>query len=353
MKGQFDTIWNSAFSRSLRDFFHQQTQKLWFFFSPASYVKKLYRNRTGKELSLQQPQTFQEKLQWMKLYDDNPLIPVCLDKYRARTYVESLGLAKLLNTCYDVYPHPAWIDFDLLPNAFSLVATNGKNRRIHCESKRSFSMEEAQRQLRRWMRQDYALTSGVKAYSFIKPRILAEKFRLEEAGRSPKEYGFLCFHGRVDYCVHITAQGDKRRFHLYLPDMTPAPFSFGEEPEEQQEAKAPLHLEEMKRAAEKISGNLPYARVNFYHTQKRPIFASVEIFEDGLLEDVIPDEYQKTLGDKIHLPERSTGTWKQKCAALPQKLVTALQRGWFSLCQLAKRLAEWLSTQLSKLKKEG
>lgn len=328
MNSQIEKILHSSARHKVEFFFRLQWMRLRMAFYPSGYVRSLYRKKTGNELNLTTPTTFQEKLNWMKVYYDNPLAPICLDKYRVRTYLESLGLAKLLNACYGIYPNFSWIDFEELPDSFSLVATHGKNWRINCSNKENFDFDSSRRSFNKWIHRKYHIYHGAKAYNFIKPRIMAEKLRVDKkTGKPLNEYAFLCFNGKASYCLRIQYKDGKKTYTAYDANMTPLPNFFKHKSKPETVVQVPPHYDFMRDAAQEIAHSFPYARVNFYDNFKHAIFASVELFEDNTFENELSASYSRLMGKMINLPEKKSSRLESMGKRTGQWFATITRKG--------------------------
>jgi hypothetical protein len=143
---------------------------------PVFTAKCLHRWKLGVWPDLDNPVTFNEKLQWLNLYWPHPQLSSCADKYEVRKYIRECGCEELLNELYGVWEDARDIDWDSLPGEFVLKANNGCGRNILCPDKNSLDKSAAIKQLNRWLRQDYSLHLGEYHYSKIKPRIICEKY---------------------------------------------------------------------------------------------------------------------------------------------------------------------------------
>ncbi|HCL04373.1 MAG TPA: glycosyltransferase, partial [Lachnoclostridium phytofermentans] len=171
---------------------------------PELCLKIIYRLKTGRKLNLNNPKTYSEKLQWLKLNYKNKLLPICADKYRVRQYVKKCGLEstlkKLLWEGYD----PNDIPFDNLPQKFVIKVTHGCGWNIICKNKNLLSIPKTIKKLKRWLKQKYLPCYGEWFYGVIKPRIIIEEYLDDGTGKVPKDYKIFCFHGEPKYiAAHV------------------------------------------------------------------------------------------------------------------------------------------------------
>lgn len=160
-------------------------------------VSDWYKWRTGKELHLHPPVTFNEKIQWLKIYDSTSLKGKCADKYEVRDYVINILGEDLFIPLLGVVDKFDDIDFNSLPDKFVLKATHGSGWNIIVQDKSKFNKVEAKKKFDQWLSTDFGKISKEYHYSYIKPRIVIEKY-IEELGNSSlTDYRFFCYNGKV------------------------------------------------------------------------------------------------------------------------------------------------------------
>ena len=125
--------------------------------SPTLATKFLYLISTGKIINLKNPKTFNEKVQWLKLYWQHPLVIKCADKYEVRSFIEERGCKEILNELYGVYNNTDEIDWDFLPEKFVLKTTNACGTNIICNNKADLNKEDVFKKLNKWLKIDYGL----------------------------------------------------------------------------------------------------------------------------------------------------------------------------------------------------
>jgi hypothetical protein len=204
---------------------------------------------------------------------------------------------------YGVYDSPADIDFSRLPDRFVLKATHGCGFNIFCRDIRGFDGEGARRALARWMRTDQGPLFGETHYSSIRPRIICEELLEAEAGRSPDDYKFFCFHGEVHCtmaCTERTPTGAKYDFYdvgwtRKLPYSRSSMLASREIPR-------PAAYEQMLDVAQRVSQPFPFVRVDLYSIKGRAVFGEMTFSPHGGIDPGLTEVAQRTMGDLIHLP---------------------------------------------------
>src|SRR5699024_5072395 len=149
-------------------------------------IKKQFKKRVGRELNLNEPHKYNDKLQWLKLNWYDPLATKCADKYKVREYIESKIGGRYLNKLINVYDTIEDIDIEKLPNSFVLKGTHGSGYNIICENKNDMNWKKEYNKMKGWMRNNYYWSKREWVYKDIKPRIICEEFMRDKSGKPPK-----------------------------------------------------------------------------------------------------------------------------------------------------------------------
>ena len=168
------------------------------YLSDEEYVKRKYRACFGRKLNLENPQTYNEKLQWLKLYDRKPEYTRMVDKYRVREYIAQTIGEEYLIPLLGVWEDPEDIDFDALPDQFVLKCNHNSGLGMCiCKDKSKLDIKKAKRELKKGLKQDYYLTGREWPYKDVPRRIIAEKYMVDESGTELKDFKVLCFAGKA------------------------------------------------------------------------------------------------------------------------------------------------------------
>lgn len=165
--------------------------------SPELCLRALFRLKQGHPLDLEHPRTFNEKLQWIKLYDHNLLMPQCVDKFTVRGYVESKGLGHTLNELYWEGFDPAEIPFDDLPERFVVKVTHGSTFNIIVKDRASLDRDEVVRKCRRWLKAKFIPCYGEWFYGMERPRVIVERYLEDSDAGQLCDYKVFCFNGKA------------------------------------------------------------------------------------------------------------------------------------------------------------
>ena len=261
-----------------------------------------FRRRTGYRLNLREPQTFNEKLQWLKLYWFDPRATICADKYSVRDYVKSKGLDHILNELYGVYEDVESIDFEELPDKFAMKVTHGCGQNLLCTDKKALDWENEKKRFKKWLRRNHYYRSLEWVYRDIKPRIIVERLIEAKDGRPPKDYKFFCFNGEPK-CLFVASDRGKgtTKFDFYdlewnrLGVTNYYPNSPGMLPK-------PDRLEDMIDCARVIPEGFPHVRVDFYLEDGRVIFGECTFFHFSGNQPFDPVEFDYVMGSYLQLP---------------------------------------------------
>lgn len=277
-----------------------RTYKLW---PDALWLRVLYRTKLHRSLNLKNPQRFTEKLQWLKLHDRNPLYSQLVDKYEVKQYVEEkLGQEYLIPTL-GVWNHFDEIDFDALPNQFVLKCTHDSGGLCICKDKSVFDKRSAKEKLERSLSNNFYWWTREWPYKNVKPRIIAEKYMVDESGMELKDYKFFCFNGEPRY-----VQLDFDRFIDHKRNIFNAKWELQDveiqfPSDYSRFTERPANLDEMLTVARKLAGGFPHVRVDLYNIQGSIFFGELTFYHGGGFEEFRPQMWDNVFGDLLKLPE--------------------------------------------------
>lgn len=270
------------------------------------YLKLVYRAEMQKKLNLNEPKTFNEKLQWLKLYDRNPIYTKYVDKYEVRSYIaETIGEEYLIPLIGEVYDNVDEIDWDMLPSAFVIKCTHGSSTNIVCRDKSKLNINETKKRLREWLNKNWYSFGREWPYKNIKPRIICEKYMVDESGIELKDYKFFCFNGKVKFFKVDFNRFSDHRANYY--DLNKKLLYFGEvkcPPDYQRKLELPSNIYDMVILAEQLSRGKPFLRVDFYNISGRIYFGEITFFPASGFGKLEPDEWDYKLGSWIELPNK-------------------------------------------------
>lgn len=270
------------------------------------FLKMQFKNVFGYDLNLDNPRTYNEKLQWLKLYDRRTEYTMMVDKYEVKKYVASIiGEDHIIKTL-GVWERFNDIDFSKLPNQFVLKCTHDSGSLVICTDKTKFDIKFAKRKIEKSLANDYYMQNREWPYKNVKRRIIAEEYLVNESGHELKDYKIFAFNGTAKAMFIASDRmnpNDETKFDFFDMDFNHLPFTNGH-PNSKHSIDRPKSLEQMKEMAELLSCGLPEVRIDFYDINGKVYFGEITFFHWSGFERFIPDEWDKIFGDWIVLPKK-------------------------------------------------
>ena len=272
--------------------------------SDKRFLEKKYRLIFHEKLNLDAPETFSEKLQWLKLYDHNPAYTTMVDKYAARDYIAGkVGEKYLIPLAGGPWKHFDEIDFHKLPGRFVLKCNHDSGGVVICADEASFDKEKARVFLEKRLRKNYYNNGREWPYKNVQPLIYAEEYVENNRRDGLHDYKVWCFNGVPRLIQYVSGRAGARTTEAFYDfGWRRQPFTF-HNPLCGEEVKRPLHLDQMEEAAGVLSRDIPFLRVDFYVMEDEKIYiGELTFFPMSGLEHFKPAEYDRKLGEWIGLP---------------------------------------------------
>lgn len=276
---------------------------LWLTVDPAAASRYRYRRVTGKTLDLDAPRDFNEKLQWLKLYWQHPLIAQCGDKYEFRAYVESCGCQAVLNPLWGVYDRPDEIDWAGLPQKFALKCTHGCGFNVICDDKDRLDRRQTLDQLGRWLKIRYGRYAAEVHYSYMQPRIICEKYIETSAGLLPNDYKLYCCNGEPIVTLICSERQTAVRYDYADNDWQRLDLGDSSYYSDQLPQRPGCHAA-MIEYARILSRPFPFVRLDFYDDNGAPVLGEMTFTPGAAMAICYKDSGLRWIGDRIKLPER-------------------------------------------------
>lgn len=268
------------------------------------YLEHRYKKRMGKKLNLDPPVTYNEKLNWIKLYDRNPRYTKLVDKLAVRDYVKEKIGEEYLVPLLGVWDKVEDIDFDSLPDQFVIKCTHDSESAVICKDKSVFDVKAAKKKLAAAMKINFYYYNREWVYKDIPHRIIAEQYLEDENDKELRDYKIFCFDGvpkamfiAIDRSIH------KTKFDFYDMDFNHLDFT-QHYPNSDRPVHKPEHFEEMKRLASVLSEGLYQVRVDFYEANGRVYFGELTFFHHGGDTPFVPEKWDYTFGEWLKLPQK-------------------------------------------------
>lgn len=248
---------------------------------PVNVSKLYFRHELGYQLNLKEPKTFNEKLQWLKLFYWPTCKEAiqCADKYAVRSYVESLGKGEILNDLLGVWESAKEIDWQKLPGQFALKCNHGCGYNLICSDKSNLDQNKVLEQFDKWMHEDFGEYNAEPHYDKFPKRIVCEKFLSGDV----INYNIYVFNGKVVFFSVAGGLGNGVGEHLtyYNRDGSPADFKNRHYPTK----PAPLSsiLPQMEELAEYLAKGFPMVRVDLFDVGGKIILSELTFTPGGAL----------------------------------------------------------------------
>lgn len=267
------------------------------------YLSIKFRSHMGYWMDWNNPQTFSEKLQWLKIYDRHPEYTKLVDKAAVKDYVASIIGQQYIIPTLAVYDSAEEIDFDVLPNQFVLKCTHDSGGIIICRDMTKLDKAAAIKKLKKGLKRTYVIQNREYPYKNVPRRIIAEKYINGDNESDLKDYKFFCFNGRVECCQVISNRSSKMTVDFYDKAWNHQPFH---EPKNFQFSNFPIqrpdNYSEMLYLAEVLSKNYTFIRVDLYNVRGRIYFGELTFFPTTGMGGFDPQEWDLIFGQMIKLP---------------------------------------------------
>lgn len=276
--------------------------------SDEKYIKLIFRDKMGYDIDLENPKTFNEKLQWLKLYNRNPLYTTLADKYEVRKYVAKIAGEEYLIPLYGVWDSFDEIDFDALPDTFVLKCNHDSGGLSICKGKKNFDFNSAEKKIKKSLASNYFWSGREWPYKNIKPRIIAEKYMVDKPGDFLFDYKFYCMNGKAKF-LYVSKGFENHATTILsfydLDDMKRLPFgrndiaSFDVDPEKPENFNEMIEL--ANRFAQEI--NSPFLRVDLYSINGKIYFSEFTFSPCSGMMPFEPQGWDLKIGDMLELPK--------------------------------------------------
>lgn len=265
------------------------------------YLKIIFKLRLGYSLDLKNPQTFNEKLQWLKLYDRNPKYIQMVDKYEVRKYIsENIGEEYLI-PLIGVYNRFEEINFEELPNQFVIKCTHDSGGVVICKNKSKFDIRKAKEKIKKSMKRNFYYSGREWPYKNIKPKIIIEQYMEDKKAKELIDFKIMCFNGIPKFlftCSERYNDGLKVTFY----NLSWEKMSFERHyPSSTKNIEKPKNYELMLELSKKLSKNIPFVRVDWYEINGKLYFGELTFYPGSGLEEFKPFSWDKKLGNLLSL----------------------------------------------------
>ncbi len=271
--------------------------------SDEAFLKRKFRLAMGHKLDLDAPKTFNEKLQWLKLYDRDPLYTKLVDKYAVRKYIaEKIGEEYLIPLVGGPWNSPDEIDFAALPDQFVLKCTHDSGGVVICKDKSKLDIPAAKAKLSKHLKRNYYWTNREWPYKDVPPRIIAEKYMEDETG-GLNDYKVMCFNGEPKLIQLHMGRFAKHTQDFYDTQWKRLDIIQGD-PMADELTPRPGFLDDMLKKSSEISQKFPHIRVDWYGIEGKLYLGELTMYDGSGMCAYDDEEWDYKIGSWVELPER-------------------------------------------------
>ena len=281
--------------------------------SDAANIRLVYWAQLGKKVNLKRPVTFNEKIQWLKLNDRRPEYCTMVDKYSVRTYIEEKLGAEYLIPLYGVWERAEDIDFDNLPNTFVLKCTHDTGSILICRNKDSLDRNEVIAYFKKHLKRNSFYYGREWPYKDVTPRIIAEKYMIDEECADLRDYKIHCFNGEprvILVCSERHKSGLKEDW--FTPEWEHLPIHRPTHGNSKNAIEKPELFDKMLDNARLLADGIPFSRIDFYLVNHHLYFGEITLYPTSGYTPFVPDEYDRILGGWLHV---NIGNCKSRCGS--------------------------------------
>ncbi|EPZ9228148.1 ATP-grasp fold amidoligase family protein [Proteus mirabilis] len=285
---------------SLRVIYFLAKRNFLSFLSDSLYLKIIFYLHRGEKLDLQNPKTFSQKIQWLKVNIKDPQLHILVDKFLVRDYIKNKIGCDILIPMLGIYNNVDDINFNVLPDQFVLKTTHGSSQNIICKDKKNLDINKTKAKFKKWEKVCLYKIFKEWAYKDVTPRIICEEF-IGLNNNVPNDYKFYCFNGKIGFI-----QVNKERFSnnhtetFFNENWEMLDFNYGVEQSTSMIEK-PENFLEMKEIVRVLAKEHKFIRVDLYNVNNKIYFGELTFYPASGLEFMNPESLERTFGDMLDL----------------------------------------------------
>lgn len=272
-----------------------------------TYLKMCFLIEMHQRLDFIHPRTFNQKLQWLKIYDRNPKYTMMVDKYAVKEYISGIIGKQYIVPTLGVWEHFDDIDFTSLPNQFVLKTTHGGGGLgiVLCDDRGTLDKATAKHNLEKTLKMDIYRNLREWPYKNVPHRIIAEQMLVSSDGKPVNDYKFFCFNGnvkvfKVDYDRFV-----EHHANYYDREGNLLPFGEADLPPQDVPSLVPANYKTMITLAEKIAKDIPFLRIDFYDVNGKIYFGETTFYPASGLGRFTDERWDEKLGEWLELPSKN------------------------------------------------
>ena len=273
--------------------------------SDKTFLKLKYYLFFNKRLDLDSPKTYNEKLQWLKLYDRKEIYTTMVDKYKVKDYVASIIGDEYLIPTLGVYNSYDEIDFSKLPERFVLKPNHTSGNVYICSDKNKINHKQLRKMCKKWLKRNYYSIHREWPYKNVERKLVIEEYMEDDNDKELRDYKFFCFDGKVKYLfVATNRQGDGDTYFDFFDEKYNHLNITNGHPNAPEVPHKPHNYKKMVELANKLSKNIPHVRVDFYEVNNKIYFGEMTFYHWSGYVPFEPNEWDYEFGKLIKLPKR-------------------------------------------------
>lgn len=273
--------------------------------SDKKYIELNYEYTFGRKINLEHPKEYNEKLNWLKLYDRQEKYTNMVDKYAVKNIVgEKIGNEYIIPTI-GVWDRFEDIDFTVLPNSFVIKTTHDSGGVVIVKDKEKIDLNEVKKKINKSLKRDYYRLWREWPYKNVKRRIIVEEYLEDNNDKELRDYKFFCFDGKP-FIMFIAGNRQKNDEDTYFDfyDMNGTHLNIKNgHPNSRVQPHLPKNFKKMKELATIISKGIPQVRIDFYEVNGKVYFGEITLFHFAGFVDFEPQKWNNILGNKINLED--------------------------------------------------
>lgn len=263
------------------------------------FIARRFRASFGRRIDFLEPKTFNEKIQFQKLYNRSQRMTLLADKYLARKHIEKKGYGHILNSLIGVYEHPEDIEFFTLPNQFVIKCTHSWATNVICDDKNKIDEAKVTEDLKTWMNENHYFKLREWAYKNIKPKIIIEKY----LGHDIKDYKFFCFSGKPMYIQIDSDRFGAHTLDIYTMEWEHLICQKGKKSKSEHPDAKPPFFPEMANIARDISSEFNFCRVDFLAKPDSFYFGEITFYPGGGFSPFDPTSFDDLFSEQFDVSE--------------------------------------------------
>lgn len=274
------------------------------FIGDKTYLSILYRASLNEKIDFQNPLTYNQKLQYLKLNDRESFYKKMVDKYEVRKVIEKIIGKEHLVKCYGVWNKVEDINFNILPDKFVIKCTHDSGSVIIVRNKNDIDLKKVKKKVNKWLKKDYFWVSREWPYKNIRPRVIIEELLEAEENDQIRDYKFFCFSGVPKY-LYIASDRNKGEKHVKFDyfdiDFNRLDLVQTSHPNSKVSPKKPKCYNQMTSIASKLSKGIPHVRIDLYEVKGKVYFGEFTFYHHGGFVPFEPPTYDRLWGEQIDI----------------------------------------------------